>query len=173
MSRPEGGDGPPDPSTEPPGPPAPPGRVRPTSPGALAVGAVIGLVVGWALRPLSLRMGSAEPNVPWPAIAVIWFAGAIVAGAAYLTWRTLQKEHRRLLPHQAVNRLVLGKACALVGSVVAGGYFGYALAHLGVSDSELATTRLWRSALAGLGGLLIMVAALVLEHACRVRDDED
>ena len=33
-----------------------------------------------------------------------------------------------------MNRLVLGKACALVGALALGGYLGYAVAQLGVAD---------------------------------------
>ena len=50
--------------------------------------------------------------------------------------------------HQAVNRLALGKACALVGALLLGGYLGYALAQLGVGDAASAL-RLRRS---GCGG---------------------
>lgn len=151
----------------------PPGRIRPTHPAALALCLVLGLVGGWLVRPVSLRLGVAEPNVGWAAIGLVWFLGAIVSGSAYLTWRTLHQQHRRLQPHQAVNRLVLGKACALVGAVVAGGYFGFAIAHIGVTDSDLASLRLWHAVAAGVGGLVVMVAALLLEHACRVRQDPE
>ena len=53
----------------------------------------------------------------------------------------------RLEPHRAVNRLVMAKACALVGALVAGGYAGYALTWLGM-EAELADQRLLRSAIA-------------------------
>ena len=62
-------------------------------------------------------------------------------------------------------------ALAVVGALIAGGYTGYAVAQLG-GASELAETRLWHSALAALAGLGVMVAALWLEHACRVPDGE-
>ena len=37
-----------------------------------------------------------------------------------------------------MNRLVLAKSCALAGALVAGGYFGYALSWLGLTEAELA-----------------------------------
>ena len=80
--------------------------------------------------------------------------------------------HQRLEPHQAVNRLVLARACALVGALVAGGYFGYALSWVGV-DTELGDQRMWRSVVAGLAGVAIVITALLLERACRVRSDDD
>ena len=71
-----------------------------------------------------------------------------------------------------MNRLVLGKACALVGALVAGGYLGYALAQLGV-DEPAADARMWRALVAGIGGLAICGAALLLELACRVPPADD
>jgi high-affinity Fe2+/Pb2+ permease len=72
-----------------------------------------------------------------------------------------------------VNRLVLARACALVGALVAGGYAGYALSWVGM-DSDLASQRLWRSAVAAVAGVAIVVTSMLLERACRVRsDDED
>lgn len=77
-----------------------------------------------------------------------------------------------LLPHQAVNRLVLARACAIVGSLMLGGYLGYALSWVG-NAAELADDRVLRSGAASIGGLLVVVAALLLERACRVGSDED
>lgn len=150
----------------------PRGRVQPTHPGALVGCGVAGLVVGWALRPLSLHAGAPEPQVSWLSIGLVYFVAAIIGGAAYQTWRTRREGHR-LQSQQAVNRLVLGKACALAGAALAGGYFGYAVANLGVSTADNGGTRLWHSALAGAGGFALMAAALLLEQACRVRRDDD
>ena len=81
------------------------------------------------------------------------------------------RAHQRLEPHRAVNRLVLARACALVGALVAGGYVGYAVSWLG-DDAELADQRVLRSAVAGLAGVAIVVTAMLLERACRVRSDD-
>ena len=151
--------------------PGPRGTVRPTSAATLATFAGVALVLGWAVRPLVLRLDATEPQITWLSAGVVWFLAAVVAGAAYQTWR-VRRDGGRLAPHRAVNRLVLGKACALVGAVLLGGYAGYAIAHLGVA-SELADRQLLRSLLSALGGLLVMVAALLLEQACRVRDDPE
>jgi len=161
------------PGGEPEPPERPPGHVRTTGPGPLVGFGVAGLVCGWAVRPLSLRFGAAEPDVTWLAIGLVLFMAAVVWGAAYLTWRTLQHQRGRLPAHRAVNRLVLGKACALAGAALAGGYFGYALAQLGVTSSDTADTRLWHSVIAGIGGLLLMTGSLLLERACRVREEDD
>ena len=152
-------------------PDRPSGRIRPTGPGPLVIAGVVGLVVGWAIRPLALRLDYAEPNVSFTAIGALFFVAAIIGFTAYVTRRTVRRNRLDLAHHQAVNRLVLGKACALVGSLILGGYLGYALAQLGV-DNPAANTRLWHSVLAALGALAATVAALLLEQACRVPDDE-
>lgn len=154
-------------------PDRPPGHVRTTGPGPLVGFGVVGLVAGWAVRPVALGMGAAEPDVSWLAIGLVLFMAAVLCGAAYLTWRTLHHQRRRLPPHRAVNRLVLGKACALAGAGIAGGYFGYALAQLGVTSADTSDTRLWHSVVAGVGGLLLMAGSLLLERACRVREEDD
>ena len=154
------------------GPQLPRGTVVQTGPGLLTAALVLGLVVGWGVRSVCLRMRYAEPDVSSLSILLPYFAAALVGGTAYLTWRTVQRRRADLAHHHAVNRLVLGKACALVGALLTGGYVGYALAQLGVDDPA-AGTRLWRSALAALGALGVTVAALLLELACRVPRGDD
>jgi HAMP domain-containing protein len=161
------------PGGEPEPPDRPPGHVRTTGPGPLVGFGLVGLVGGWAVRPVALGLGAFEPDVGWLPIGLVFFMAAVVGGAAYFTWRTVQHDRGRLPAHRAVNRLVLGKTCALVGVLFAGGYFGYALAQLGVTSSEASGTRLWHSVLAGVGGLVLMVASLLLERACRVREEDE
>ena len=156
-----------DPSGEPPG-----GRLRPTSAGALTLWGVVGLVGGWVLHPLAERTRGTAPIVTWAQPLALLLVAAILGATAFLTWRTMHVHHQRLEPHQAVNRLVLARACALVGALVAGGYLGYALSWVGV-DTELGSQRVWRSVLAGLAGIAIVVTSLLLERACRVTTDED
>jgi MFS family permease len=149
-----------------------PGRLRPTSGAAITAWAVIGLVGGWLLHPLAERVRDSAPIVTWAQPLALLLVAAILGATAYFTWRTVHVHHHRLEPHQAVNRLVLARACALVGALVAGGYVGYAVSWIGV-DTELASQRVWRSAVAGLAGVAIVVTAVLLERACRVRSDED
>lgn len=133
---------------------------------------LIGLVGGWLLHPLADRYRGTAPIVTWAQPLALVLVAAILGATAYLTWRAVHVQRQRLEPHQAVNRLVLARSCALVGALVAGGYFGYALSWVGV-DAELASQRAWRSAAAGVAGVAIAVTAVLLERACRVRSDED
>lgn len=135
----------------------------------LAVWAIVGLVGGWLLHPLSDRAGTA-PVVSWIQPLALLLVAGILGYTAYATRRQLRLRRDLLLPHQAVNRLVLARACAYVGALVLGGYLGYALSWVG-DDAELADERIWRSAAASFAGLMIVITALLLERACRVGSD--
>jgi hypothetical protein len=133
---------------------------------------MLGLVGGWLLHPLSERLGN-PPVVSWLQPVALAFVAAVLLGTAYLTHRALHVRGEWMEPHRAVNRLLLARACVVVGGLVAGGYFGYAVSWLGVR-AELADERLLRSVVAGVAGVAIVVGALLLERACRVRSgDED
>ena len=164
----------PDPEKEPaPEPPEPEGRIGTTRPGLLVGLGLTALVLGWLLRPVSMRFTAVPPRVGWLPVLALWLAAAILVGVAWATYRTLHRRMLRLPPHQAVNRLVLAKASAIAGSVVAGGYLGYALSWVGTADGPLEIQRLLHSALAGVAGVVIVAASLALERACRVRPDDD
>lgn len=154
--------------TEPPPDGPPGGTLRPTSPAAVAAWSVAGLALGWLLHPLSERLGSTAPIVTWAQPLALVLVAAILGATAHATWRSVHVRRERLLPHQAVNRLVLARACAFVGALVGGGYLGYGLSWIG-SDAELADQRLLRSVIAAVAGLAVAVTALLLERACRIR----
>jgi Protein of unknown function (DUF3180) len=155
-----------------------PGHVRTTGTGTLVVFGLIGLVLGWLVRPISVRLNGSAPTVGWLPVLALLLGAVILAAVAWSTYRDLHPKKpgrppRVLEPHQAVNRLVLAKSCALAGAMVGGGYFGYALSWWRVSEASLAQQRMVQSVLAGLSGVLIVAAALWLERACRVRGEGD
>jgi hypothetical protein len=137
----------------------------------LAVWAIVGLVGGWLLHPLAERLGGTAPVVSWLQPLALLLVAGILGFTAYSTRRIVRQRPDLLPPHQAVNRLVLARACAFVGSLVLGGYLGYALSWVG-DDAELADERIWRSGAASLAGLLIVITAVLLERACRVGSDD-
>lgn len=144
----------------------PRGTLRPITGRALALWAVAGLVAGYALHPVGARLTGQAPAVSWAQPLTLLMVAAIMAFLAWHTWRTVQVEGRRLEVHHAVNRLVLARACALAGALVAGGYAGFAISWLG--DAAAPAERwMLRSALASLGALGVMLGSLALERACR------
>lgn len=152
--------------TEPEEPPEPRGTLRPTSPGALTACAVLGLVGGWALHPLMSRLAGGPPLVSWAQALALVLVAAIMVFLAWQTWQTVQVRRERLEVHQAVNRLVLARACALCGALVAAGYLGYAISWLG-DASQYADRWILRSLVAAAAAGVVTLASLALERACR------
>lgn len=168
MSR-EGPAQEPDPPGEP--DPAPSGSLRPTPPLSLLGWAVVGLVVGWAVHPVCERLGVVPPLVSVAQPLALLLLAAILGYVAWATHRTVQVRRELLRPNQAVNRLVLARACALVAALVAGGYLGYGVSWIDGS-APLADARMVRSFVASGCAAAAAVAALLLERACRVRDED-
>jgi hypothetical protein len=158
----------PDPTGNGPEDPEPPhGSLRPTSPPVLVGWALAGLVLGWAVHPVSDRLGNVPPLVTWAQPLALLLLAAILGYVAWATWRTVHVRRERLLSHQAVNRLVLARASALVAALVGGGYLGYGLSWV---SADADNGRMWPSLLAAGTGALGVVAALLLERACRIRN---
>jgi uncharacterized protein DUF3180 len=153
-------------------PPPSGGHIRTTSPGAITGSALAGLVLGWAVRPVSIRLNGAAPTVGWVPVLALAFVALVVGSVAWSTHRSLHRRHERLQPHHAVNRLVLAKSCALAGAVFAGAYFGYALAWVNLSDAELAHQRMLHAGVGGVAGVALVASSLLLERACRVSRDD-
>jgi lysylphosphatidylglycerol synthetase-like protein (DUF2156 family) len=142
-------------------------------PGALVAWGLIGLVAGWLFHSLLDRGTGVPPTVSWAQPLTLLLVAAILWATAWSTRRTVQQRTSRLSPHQFVNRLALARACAYVGALVAGFYFGYAVSWIGVETSDLAGQRVFRSACAGVAGILVVVGGVLLERACRVPQGDD
>ena len=142
------------------------------SPAALCAWAVLGLVVGWLFHRVLYGGARFAPMVSWAQPTALLLVAAILVGTARSTRRSIHQRDERISPHHAVNRLVLARACSYVGCLMAGAYFGYAVSWFGV-DSELAAERAIRSSIAGVTGLLVVAAGVLLERACRVPPEDD
>lgn len=156
--------------------PAPRGTVGPTRISVLAVLFTVGAVLGWALVPIAERLSNVAPRVQWTSVAALVAIAVILAVLAYSTYRTMHREGRLIEARRAVNLLLLAKASALAGALVAGGYVGFALQFVDELDVALPRERVIRSVSAAVAAVLIVVAGLLLERACRVpriEDDDD
>jgi hypothetical protein len=143
------------------------------SPAGLCIVAAVALVAGWVFHQVADTDTGLPPQVPWTQPLALFLVAAILGGTAWTTRRTITQHPGRLSPHQAVNRLVLARACAYVGALAAGFYIGYAVSWLGVTSSDLAGQRAFRAACAGVSGILVVVGGLLLERACRVPPEDD
>ena len=133
---------------------------------------MVGLVTGRVLPPLAVRMSGQAPIPQWSAALVLLAGGILVSGIAWHTWRTLHKDKKTIAARHAIRVLAIAKASIIVGGVFAGGYLGFALAYWGV-ETELGPVRFWRVVAAGVAGLTLLAAALVLEWTCRLPEDDD
>lgn len=148
------------------------GRLAPLPPTVLVGWGLAGFVLGWVIRHAVAWAGQAVPVIGWVQAVALFFVAAVLAAVARSTRTALASPARRPEAQLMVNRLVLARACALIGALMAGAYAGYALSWIGVA-SELTGERILRSMVASAGGLSVVVGAVVLERACRVPPDDD
>ncbi|MGL5810443.1 MAG: DUF3180 domain-containing protein [Nocardioides sp.] len=140
---------------------------------ALSGFAIVGLVGGWVLRRIAEALAGHAPSVSWPQVIAPYLAALILGLVSWATWQRVQRGRAAPLDAQrAVNRLVLARSSALIGSLIAGGYAGYAVSWVGLI-SESATPTIVRSGIAALGGVSMMLMGLVLQRACRIRATDD
>jgi ABC-type Fe3+-siderophore transport system permease subunit len=155
--------------------PSTPGSVSLTPWRALLVAALFGGLAGWLVVVTANAFDLLPPRIPWSApIGLVVFA-ALVGVLAWSTHQRLQVRRERMEPQRAVAFLVLGKASALAGAAVAGGYLGFALMFLTRVDASTPRDRVIRSAVAAVAGVALAIAGLRLERACKVPglDDDD
>ena len=144
------------------------GSVRSTPPRALAVAAIFGTLSGWLIVAVSNSFDLVPPQVPWTAPVGVLLIAGLVGVFAYTTHIRIQVRKERMDPQRAVAFLVLGKASALAGALIAGGYLAFALMFVTRIDADAPRDRVIRSAVAVVAGVGLAVAGLLLERACRV-----
>ena len=88
---------------------------------AITAWAVVGLVGGWLPHPIAVRLTGSGPLVTWAQPLALVLVAAILALRRTSPGARSTRHERLLEPQQAVNRLVLALACALVGALLAGG----------------------------------------------------
>jgi hypothetical protein len=148
--------------------------VRRTSALYVAGWVSVGLVIGLLVRPVAVRLDANPPRVGFGAAATLFVVALVVGALAWSTWQSLHKKHQRMTSDHAAKMLALSRSCVIVGSLFAGGYGGFALAFINDLDTPLGHERAVNGGVAALAGALLLVAALLLERACRLpEDDED
>ena len=110
------------------------------------VAGLLGGFVGWLVAATPAIFGADPPLVPWVGPIVLW----LIAGTiGVLAWQTHVRIHRRLErldPQRAVGLLVLGKATALAGALIAAGYAVFGVFFLGALSAPLPRERFVHSA---------------------------
>lgn len=131
-----------------------------------ALGALAGLFVANSLSGL--------PLIPWsaiPTLLLLAFAESYTAGR---TARRIRREPgtEPIEPLSAARLLALAKASALFASIAAGFFAGMALSITERLDLPTHREAFLVSLGTALAAGLLLAAALYLEHACRVPDDD-
>lgn len=149
------------------------GSVNLTPRRALAVAVLFGALAGWLVVVIANALDLSAPQVPWTAPVAVVLIAAMVGVLAYSTHQRIQVRHEWVEPQRAVAFLVLGKASALAGSLIAGGYLTYALIFLARVDADAPRDRVIRSAIAVVAGVGLAVGGILLERACKVPRADD
>lgn len=148
--------------------PPEPGSVRPTSVRSLTIAAIVGAVLGWLVGVGPNLVDLPVPQVPWSAAVALVLAAVLVALLARSTHVRIQRRREYVDPARAVGLLVLGKASALAGALVATGYLVFGLLFVDRLAAPYPRERVIRSAVGLIGAAGLCVAGLALERACKV-----
>lgn len=133
-------------------------------------------VVACGFSYLALRLWTGQGNLPLPAswggLIVLVFLASGVFFAGLPVRRFLRGQATRPLnPIRAMRTLVLAQACALTGAVVTGWYTAQILLLLPDLDVSSRRTLAIRLAALAAGGVLMMIAGLMVQGMCRVDKD--
>lgn len=132
-----------------------------------------GVIVGVLVRPLTARFGTTPPQVGWGPATMLFVIAVLIGGLAWTTWQSLHQRHERMTSDHGVKMLALSRSSLIVGGLFGGAYAGFALSYVRDLDTPLGSDRVWHAGFAAAAGLLLVVAALLLERACRIPGSED
>lgn len=149
------------------------GPVTTTPRRALVVAALFGGLAGWLVAVTTQALDVVPPDIPWTAPIGLVLVAALVGALAWNTHQQIQVRRQRVEPNRAVAYLVLGKASALAGALVAGGYLGFGINFVARFEAEGPRERVVRSLVAIVAGVGLCVAGLLLERACKVPGHEE
>jgi len=136
---------------------------------------VVCTALGWGLVQVVASWFGRLLPVPWLAAAALW----LLAGAlAYWTVQARPRLQGRvgtkpMEPIVAARSAALAMAASRIGALMSGFYAGVAIGMAGRLGTPSGAQAFWSSALASVGALGMVAAALWLEHSCRVPLDRD
>ena len=147
--------------------------MRPTRPGPLVGLLVIVALLTWMV----VRQFYSElPILPWTAIPTVLL---LALGEGYSAWVTKARiDHKpgtKPVEPLAVARLAaLAKASAYAGAVFGGVFAGFGLHTVQLLTRETPRAEFFIAVGSFLSFVILIVAALYLEHSCRIpKDPED
>lgn len=149
--------------------------MTPTSPKLLLLLAVPAIAIGWAIVQLYVTIADQPFPVPFTAAATMF-----VLAAALFIWTLLIRPRiarkpgtQPLSPFTAARTAALAMAASRTGALAGGFYIGVAIELAGRFDNAYSRERLFYALGAAFGAFLVVLAALWLEHICRLPGDDD
>lgn len=146
--------------------------MRRTSPAVLVVVAILGAAVGFGIDQLLTGAGRATftPSLLLPVLLVL-LGAAVILFALPIRRGVTGSDPTPVDPFRAVRVVMLAKASSIVGAAVAGiaaGLLAFLLTRpVAPVGSVVAVALTLASA------LVLLAAALVAEHLCTIRKDDD
>ncbi len=140
-----------------------------TRPLALIIAALVGAAAAFGLDALLAMRGVAVLVPPVSLAVALVLIGVVVLALAWPVRRAAKGE-RRIDPFYALRAVVLAKASALAGALLAGGAAGILLYLLTRAVVPLGSTLAAGGTV--VAAVLLVVAALVAEHWCALPPDD-
>ena len=118
------------------------------------------------------------PSLPWPAGLILYVLAVLEVVIAFLV-RSRVGDGRigpgpgQLHPINVARSVALAKASAILGAIALGGWAGMLVFLLNHRHLDAAVADIPAAIVGGIGGLLLVGAALWLEYCCRAPDDPD
>ncbi|TDC82331.1 DUF3180 domain-containing protein [Micromonospora sp. KC606] len=147
-------------------------RMGPTRISTLVVAALAAAAVAWLL--ISAFYGDLGSGLPWLPVVTLAALAVLEAYAAVNTRSRIERRPGRepVNPLLVARFVVLAKASALAGAIFAGFYAGLT-GWLLIEDTNAAVNDRPAAGAGLLAAFALVAAALWLERACRVPEQED
>jgi hypothetical protein len=147
--------------------------VTPARPPAVVLLALLATALSWLGLDLWDSRGGTPPPLPWTTAlgTLILCAGVVAAGLPVRRWVAGRRE-RPLDPLLAARTVVLAKAAAYGGALLAGWYAGQALILL-PDLVEVRRARLLVAGICTLTAIALAGSGLLVQRWCRVPPSDD
>lgn len=148
-------------------------KIQRTSAKTLVIVAGVGSVIGVGARPAIESLEGIAPTVGWGPGLALALGAAVLGVLARSTHVALKRDKRTMYAARGMRLLALAKASVVVGAFFAGAYGGYALAFVDAFNTPFGRDRVIHSLFAAVMAIAFTIAALFLERALQIPDDED
>lgn len=129
---------------------------------------------GWLFGRIVQELSGALPAIPWVfPVLLVFMAALLLAGTRVAKgWIAERRYDNRVDALLVARLLVLGKAAAVFGAVIAGAYVGLGLLVLNELAGSVARDRALVAAAVAVAAVSVAIAGFRLELGCRVPPDE-